>query len=194
VNNAGFEGDPPSNDSHEIDEAHWDAVVDTNLKGAFFCCRYAIPHMRTQQSGVILNIASINGVARGPSRMTAYSSSKAGLIQMSKTLAVEYLFDGIRVNAIVMGGIDTPQAARSQESFAKHVRGPDYEWSPEPGPLDAFLKQEPEHVGAVLALLCSDEARLLTGAEIALDRAMSAGFLDSLTTYMTCSGLWGAPT
>jgi NAD(P)-dependent dehydrogenase (short-subunit alcohol dehydrogenase family) len=193
VNNAGFEGDPPSIDSHEIDEAQWDAVVDTNLKGAFFCCRYAIPHMREQKGGVILNIASINGVARGPARMTAYSSSKAGLIQMSKTLAVEYLFDGIRVNAVIMGGVDTPQAARSQASFAKHLRGPDFDWSPEPTPLDAFLKQEPEQVGGVVALLCSDEARLLTGAEIALDRAMSAGFIDSLTTYMTCSGLWGSP-
>jgi NAD(P)-dependent dehydrogenase (short-subunit alcohol dehydrogenase family) len=193
VNNAGFEGDPPSIDSHELDEAQWDAVVDTNLKGAFFCCRYAIPHMREQASGVILNIASINAVARGPARMTAYSSSKAGLVQMSKTLAVEYLFDGIRVNAIVMGGVDTPQAARSQESFAKHVRGPDYEWSPEPSAMDSFLKQDPEEVGAALALLCSEDARLLTGAEIALDRAMSAGFLDSLTTYMTCGGLWGTP-
>jgi NAD(P)-dependent dehydrogenase (short-subunit alcohol dehydrogenase family) len=194
VNNAGFEGDPPSMDSHDVEESQWDAVVDTNLKGAFFCCRYAIPKMREKHGGVILNIASINAVARGPARMTAYSSSKAGLVQMSKSLAVEYLFDGIRVNAIIMGGIDTPQAVRSQDSFAQHLRGPGYERSLEPGPMDSMLQQQPQDVGAVLALLCSEDARLLTGAEIALDRAMSAGFLDSLTVYMTCAGLWGAPS
>ena len=100
--------------------------------------------MREQHEGVILNIASVNAVVLGvPRRMTAYSSSKAGLVQMSKTLAVEYLFDGIRVNAIIMGGVETPQAVRSQDSFAQRLRGPDYERPLEPGPWTPCCSSNP---------------------------------------------------
>jgi 3-oxoacyl-[acyl-carrier protein] reductase len=95
VNNAGTEREEPIVDSHEVTEAQWDDVVDTNLKGAFFCCRYALARMRRQQRGVVLNIASINAIeGPAPARMAAYSASKAALVQLSRTLAVEYVHDG----------------------------------------------------------------------------------------------------
>lgn len=190
INNAGFEGDPPSIDSHEVSEEHWDAVVDTNYKGAFFCTRYALPAMKAQGGGVVLNIASLNAI-EGPARMAAYSSSKAALVQLSRTLAVEYLRDDIRVNAIIMGGVDTPQAARCQDSYARHLRGPDYV-RPE-HEADELLSQDPEEIGGVLANLASGEMRLVTGATIAIDRAATAGLLASTMIYMTAAGLWSPP-
>lgn len=189
VNNAGTEGDPPIQPSHLSSEEHWDEVVDTNLKGAFFCCRSALGAMVSQRSGVILNIASINAI-EGPTRMAAYSASKAGLVQLSRTLAVEYVHDGIRVNAILIGGVATEQAARTRAAIAEFMTGeaPPATAPAKPNPL----VYQPEEAARVIALLCGDDAQI-TGATIAVDRAMSAGSMASTMIYMTSAGIWQKP-
>ena len=189
VNNAGFVGEPPVQESHTVTEPQWDEVVDTNLKGAFFCCRYALEPMRRQRSGVILNICSLNAVT-GPARMAAYSSSKAGLVQLSRTLAVEYVDEGIRINAIVLGGVDSPSAGICQDAYARYIL-PD--GTPLPPREVRSPGQPPEDVAAALWHLCDDKAQLITGATIAIDQAATAGGMASTLIYMTSAGLWQAP-
>jgi NAD(P)-dependent dehydrogenase (short-subunit alcohol dehydrogenase family) len=183
VNNAGTAGTDPVAASHEVTEADWDDVVDTNLKGAFFCCRFALEHMVRQRDGVILNIASINAV-QAVARMPAYNASKAGLLQMSNTLAVEYTELGIRVNAIVLGGGPTPTADGVSDAMAHLMRGEDYVRPPRTGSSGGF-----EAFGRLVVTLCSDDARLITGAVIAVDRGISAGLLSSTMVYLRQGGL-----
>jgi len=165
-------------------------VIDTNLKGTAFCCRYAIPHMLEQGGGMLLNIASINAI-EALAHMTPYNTSKAGVVQLTRTLAVEYLLQGIRANAVVLGGAEGETGSRTQDGLARYMRGPDFVRTvAEPDPLARLMIQSSDEVGTVLAMLCSDDARLLTGATIALDRAMTAGFTTSMLVHMTTAELW----
>lgn len=182
VNNAGSVGSQPVSASHSVTEADWDDVVDTNLKGTFFCCRYAIPRMSETGGGVIVNIASINAV-QAVSRMSAYNASKAAVLHLTRSLAVEYGEGGVRVNAIVLGGGGTPMATRVADEMAKAVRGPDYVRPPTPSRIDLT-----EFAGLV-ALLCSDGAKLLNGAVISVDRGISAGLLTSRMIWDRSAGL-----
>ncbi len=104
INNAGVVGDPPLLDSHLVEENWWDRVIDINLKGAFFCARYALEHMIAHKSGVIVNIASRRALVPGP-KMVAYAASKAGMLHMGVSLAEELRGSGVRVNNVVMGGV-----------------------------------------------------------------------------------------
>jgi NAD(P)-dependent dehydrogenase (short-subunit alcohol dehydrogenase family) len=188
VNAAGIEGD--IGDFHTCSEEEWDRVVDTNLKGTAFCCRYAIPHMLEQGGGALLNIASINAV-EALAHMAPYNTSKAAVVQLTRTLAVEYLLQGIRANAIVLGGAEGETASRTQDALARFMRGPDFARNTgKRDPLAKLMIQSAEEVAGVFALLCSDGARLLTGATIALDRAMTAGFTTSMLVHMTTAELW----
>jgi NAD(P)-dependent dehydrogenase (short-subunit alcohol dehydrogenase family) len=190
INNAGTEGTPPIQPSHLVTEDEWDDILDTNLKGAFFCASRALEAMSRQRSGVVLNIASINAI-EGPARMAAYSASKAGLVQLSRTLAVEYVLDDVRVIAVLVGGVATAQADRTRAAIAEYVTG-----EPPPPPSTERkanpLVYQPAEVARVLALLCSDDSQV-TGATIAVDRAMSAGSMASTMIYMTSAGIWQKP-
>ena len=101
VNNAGAGGGAPVED---CDEALWDRVVDTNLKGLFFVTKYALPHLR-KSGGNIVNIASVNGLIGVP-KGSIYCASKAGVINLTRAHALEFGPD-IRVNAVCPGGVDT---------------------------------------------------------------------------------------
>ena len=182
VNNAGAAGSHPVQPSHLVSEADWDEVVDTNLKGAFFCSAAAIAQMRSSGGGVILNIASINAV-QAIARMAAYNASKAALLHLTRSLAVEYGADNIRVNAIVLGGGNTEMATFVADEMAKAVRGPDYERhrSASRMNLDDFAR--------LLVLFTGDEARLMTGAVVAVDRGISAGLLTSRLIWATAANL-----
>jgi NAD(P)-dependent dehydrogenase (short-subunit alcohol dehydrogenase family) len=185
INNAGSVGRPPLVDSHEVDEQIWDEVVDTNLKGTFFCCRYALAAMRRQKRGVILNIASINAVSP-LMRMQAYNASKAAVVTLSRGLAVEYLAEGIRVNAILLGGTEGDTGASVTEAIRVRLGGP--------GRAASEMVQKPEQVAAALAALSGDDCELVSGATIAIDRTMSAGLAAAQFVYMTSAGLWSLPT
>jgi NAD(P)-dependent dehydrogenase (short-subunit alcohol dehydrogenase family) len=189
VNNAGIEG--PITDAHGITDDEWDAVFDINIGGTFRMARAVLPLMKERGGGAILHISSINA-DQALAHMAAYNASKAAIVQFSRTLAVEYLLDGIRSNAVILGGVRGGQTGeRTQDGIARYVRGPGYERpkADEDDPLGEFVLQDPDEVAQLLAVLCSDALRLMTGATIALDRGMTAGFTSSMMIHLSTSNL-----
>ena len=155
VNNAGITRDKLI---LRMTEADWDAVVDTNLKGAFLCCKAVAPRMVKQKSGVIINVGSVNGKV-GAAGQANYSASKAGLIGLTKSLAKELGSRTIRVNAVSPGFIETDMT----DALKDEQR-------------EAVIKQVPlgrlgtgDDVAQVVAFLCSDAAAYIQGEVIAVD-------------------------
>ena len=136
----------------DISDEMWARLRGVNLDGVFFCCRAAIPHMVHQKSGVILNIASVCGVY-GSSAESAYSTTKAGVIGLSTSLAKKHAPAGIRVNADAPGFIDTDMTACFSEGDRALVAG------------DTPLGRtgSPEDVAELVAFLASDAASFITG-------------------------------
>jgi NAD(P)-dependent dehydrogenase (short-subunit alcohol dehydrogenase family) len=190
INNAGGPGDPAIIPTEEVTESQWHEVISLNLSATFFCCQEAIKQMKTQQrGGVILNVASTQAV-EAIAQMAAYNSAKAAVVQLSRTLAVEYLSDYIRVNALLMGGAATDASASVMRDL-RHAMGKE-ESDPTgmarlPRPLHAMRT---EHIGAAMYALSMDDSMLITGATISLDRAMSAGSMTSEAIRLAMSGNW----
>ncbi|HLV79376.1 MAG TPA: 3-oxoacyl-[acyl-carrier-protein] reductase [Chthonomonadaceae bacterium] len=155
VNNAGITRDKLL---LRMSEEDWDAVVDTNLKGAFLCARAAAPLFLKQKSGVIVNVGSVIGTVGGAGQAN-YSASKAGLFGLTKSLAKELGSRNVRVNAVAPGFIETEMT---------QVLKPDYR--------EAILRQIPlgrfgavEDVARVVAFLCSEDAAYIQGQVISID-------------------------
>ncbi len=117
VNNAGISLDALA---IRLSEEHWDKVLDTNLKGMFFCAQNAIKHMLKNKIGYIINISSIIGQRGNPGQVN-YSASKAGVIALTKTLALEYGSKNILVNAIAPGFIETRMTSKLSEFVKQKV-------------------------------------------------------------------------
>ena len=92
----------------EVDEVLWALTMETNLKGVFLCCKYAIPAMTVNGGGSIVNISSMSGV-RGVGYSVPYAVSKAGVIHLTTVAASQYTSQGVRINCIAPGGVDTPR-------------------------------------------------------------------------------------
>lgn len=160
--------------SAEVSEEAWDRTVDTNLKGTFFSCRAAIPHLLATR-GSIVNVASDYGLVGGPGA-TAYVASKFGVNGITRSLALELAPHGVRVNSVCPTDVDTPmlrgQAAASPDPDAYLAR------------LLGTLPQGPERarfiradeVAVLVRFLASPEAEPLTGACIPLDWGVTAGY------------------
>jgi len=156
----------------EMSEEVWDAQVDHNLKSVFLACKHVLPVMERQRSGAIVNIASSSGLRWTGSAQVAYAATKAGVIQLSKVVAVQYAPKGIRVNCVVPGQLHTPMV---EARLAGQRAGGDVE-----ALLKSRLKRIPlgfagdgrDTANAVL-FLASDEARFITGAEIVVDGGMT---------------------
>lgn len=168
VNNAGIAG--VNKPTHEITETEWDALMGVNVKGVFFCTKHAIPYMKKNGSGSIINLSSIYGIISAPD-IPPYHASKGAVRLMSKTDALLYAKDKIRVNSIHPGYIWTPLV----ENFGKH----------HPGGLDTFLKEvsalhplghigEPNDIAYGILYLASDEAKFITGSELVIDGGYTA--------------------
>jgi NAD(P)-dependent dehydrogenase (short-subunit alcohol dehydrogenase family) len=179
INNHAVRTDPPILALHDVDEGNWHRVIDTNLKGAFFCASAAVDVMRNTGGGTVINIASYSGVD-ATAGAAVYGLSKAGLIQLAKAICVEYADADVRGIAIILGKTATGQAARAAK--AMHNVAP--ETTADPPVVDKVTQaQDPFAVARALALLCTKEAAPFTGAVIALDQGVTAGLYSSRFTY-----------
>jgi len=163
VNNAGIEGSITP--MIEYTEADWDAIIDINLKGVWLSMKAEIVQMQKNGGGAIVNISSIGGLIGFP-RMGPYVATKHGIIGLTKTAALEYAADHIRVNVICPGLIDTPMTER----FVERMQA---------GGIDAEqillslapLKRRgtPEEIAEAAVWLCSDAASYVTGHSLIVD-------------------------
>ncbi|MCU1415167.1 MAG: 3-oxoacyl-ACP reductase [Microbacteriaceae bacterium] len=171
-NNAGIS--PPDDDSIETTELPaWQKVQDVNLKSVYLCCRAALRYMVKQQSGSIINAASFVAVLGSATSQISYTASKGGVLAMSRELGVQFARQGIRVNALCPGPVNTPLL---QELFAKdqeraqrrlvHI------------PKGRFA--EPEELAAAVAFLASDDASFITGSTFLVDGGISAAYVTPL--------------
>jgi NAD(P)-dependent dehydrogenase (short-subunit alcohol dehydrogenase family) len=168
VNNAGIAGaDKPTD---EVTSAEWRKVMDVNVNGVFYCTRAAIPHMRKAGSGSVVNLSSIYGIVGAPD-IPPYHASKGAVREMSKTDAVLYAKEGIRVNSVHPGFIWTPLVESLAEESGDGV--------------DAFRHHldslhpvghvgEPDDIAAGVAYLASDDAKFVTGSELVIDGGYTA--------------------
>ncbi|MGC9667568.1 SDR family NAD(P)-dependent oxidoreductase [Planosporangium sp. 12N6] len=170
VNNVG--GSHPGGPAQLTEEA-WAAQLDLNLSSVYRTCRYVLPVMQQQRSGSIVNIASTSGIRWSGSPQVGYAAAKAGVIQLSRVVAVQHAPDGIRVNTVVPGQLHTPMVS----ARLAHQRAG--------GDVPALLAQRQARIPLGFAgdgrdtayaalFLASDEARFITGTEIVVDGGMTA--------------------
>ena len=150
----------------EHPEAQWHRVLRVNLTGVFLCCQAAARQMATQGGGRIITTASINGF-RGVENLVGYNVAKAGVVEMTRTMAVELAPYGITANAIAPAQIDT-RLTRGLPEDARRRRV-------ERIPMGRF--GEPEEVARVAVFLASDDASYITGHTLAVDGGYLAGGL-----------------
>lgn len=152
----------------ETSEQDWDRMYAVNVKGAYTLCREVIPHMLHAGHGSIILMASIAGL-RGLPGLAAYSSTKGALLALSRSLAIDYAQQGIRVNAVAPGTIDSPMLHRfvADQADPEKTRKAFDEVQPR-GRIGTI-----EEVANVVTFLASDEASLISGATITADGGMS---------------------
>lgn len=171
-NNAGIS--PPEDDLIENTELPmWQKVQDVNLKSVYLCCRAALRHMVPAKHGSIINTASFVAVMGSATSQISYTASKGGVLAMSRELGVQFARQGIRVNALCPGPVNTPML---QELFAKdperaarrlvHV------------PLGRFA--EPEELAAAVAFLASDDSSFITASTFLVDGGISSAYVTPL--------------
>ena len=170
VNNVG--GSAPGGPV-EMSEEVWDTQVDVNLKSVFLTCKHVLPTMLAQRSGAIVNVASTSGLRWTGSAQVAYAATKAGVIHLSRVVAVQHAPQGVRVNCVVPGQLHTPMV---EARLATRRTG---------GDVDALLAQRQRRIplgfmgdgrdtASAVLFLASDEARFITGTELVVDGGMTA--------------------
>ena len=171
-NNAGIS--PPEDDSIlDTDLDAWRRVQEVNLTSVYLCCKAALPHMLEQQRGSIINTASFVAVMGAATSQISYSASKGGVLSMSRELGVQFAREGVRVNALCPGPVNTPLL---QELFAKdperaarrlvHV------------PMGRFA--EPEEMANAVLFLASDESSFITASTFLVDGGISGAYVTPL--------------
>jgi NAD(P)-dependent dehydrogenase (short-subunit alcohol dehydrogenase family) len=171
-NNAGIS---PASDGSILETGidAWRKVQEVNLTGVYYCCKYASPYMQEQGKGSIINSASFVAVMGAATSQISYSASKGGVLAMSRELGVEFARQGIRINALCPGPVNTPLLkelfAKDPEKAARrlvHV------------PLGRFA--EPEELAAAVAFLASDDASFITASTFLVDGGISGAYVTPL--------------
>jgi NAD(P)-dependent dehydrogenase (short-subunit alcohol dehydrogenase family) len=144
----------------------WEDVLAVNARGTFLCCKHAIPGMVERGGGSIVNVASAAALV-GLRNRVAYSASKGAVVAMTRALAVDHVADGVRVNAICPGTVDSPWVRRLVEDIGES--------------LDALRARQlmgrlgtTEEIAAAVAYLASDEAAFVTGSALIIDGGLTA--------------------
>lgn len=168
-NNAGIS--PPDDDSIlDTGLDAWRRVQEVNLTSVYLCCKYVIPYMREQGKGSIINTASFVAKMGAATSQISYTASKGGVLAMSRELGVQFAREGIRVNALCPGPVNTPLL---QELFAK---------DPERAArrlvhIPAGRFAEATEIAAAVAFLASDDASFITAAEFLVDGGISGAYV-----------------
>ena len=157
----------------EISEDDWDRTLDVNLKSVFLTCKYAVPYMAKQGSGAIVNISSINGIRTLPALSGPYGASKAGMIALTREIAVEYASKGVRANAILPSMMRTPFV----EASLTAAWGGDVEemMSLRDAMIPTGKQGESWDVAHAALFLASDDAKYITGTTLVVDGALTSG-------------------
>lgn len=152
----------------DVKEGLWDRIMDVNVKGIFLGCKYAVPIMKKQEGGVIINTASISGVRPRPG-LSAYSASKGAVITLTKALAIELAPYKIRVNCINPVATETPMLAKFIEE--QGAKGEKYEAGRKRfiNTIPLGRLAQPEDIAYAVLFLASDEASLATGISFDVD-------------------------
>jgi NAD(P)-dependent dehydrogenase (short-subunit alcohol dehydrogenase family) len=171
-NNAGIN---PPDDSSILDTGleAWRRVQEVNLTSVYLCCKAVIPYMQAQGKGSIINTASFVAVMGAATSQISYSASKGGVLAMSRELGVEFARQGIRINALCPGPVNTPLL---QELFASdperaarrlvHV------------PMGRFA--EPDEIAGAVAFLASDDSSFITASQFMVDGGISSAYVTPL--------------
>jgi len=167
INNAGYH---ISKNVEDTNEQEWDYIINTNLKSVFLCSKYAIPHLRKTR-GTIINMSSMVGLV-GQRNAGAYSATKGGIIAMTKGMALDFARDGIRVNCICPGWVETPLVEDWFNQQADPQASKEYIYGRHP--LGRIAT--PEEVAKAVAFLCSEESSFVTGVALALDGGVTLGY------------------
>jgi len=165
VNNAYAGLGGPRRDATSVSEEEWDQGLNLGLKAMFRAARFAVPHLRQAGRGAIVNMSSAHGLLAEPGQLV-YETMKAGVIGLTRQLAVEYGPDGIRVNAVCPGHILTERVAE--------------QWRDHPETLRYFAEQyplrrtgQPVEIANAIVFLCSDEASFITGQALVVDGCLT---------------------
>ncbi|HSZ47264.1 MAG TPA: 3-oxoacyl-ACP reductase [Streptosporangiaceae bacterium] len=171
-NNAGIS--PPDDDSiltTGLDA--WRRVQEINLTSVYLCCKYVLPHMQRQGKGSIINTASFVAVLGAATSQISYTASKGGVLAMSRELGVQFAREGIRVNALCPGPVNTPLLrelfAKDPERAARrlvHV------------PMGRFA--EPDEIAAAVAFLASDDSSFITASQFLVDGGIAGAYVTPL--------------
>jgi NAD(P)-dependent dehydrogenase (short-subunit alcohol dehydrogenase family) len=171
-NNAGIS---PTDDASVVETTleAWERVQTTNLRSVFLCCKHGIPHLLEGGGGSVINTASFVAVMGAATSQISYTASKGGVLAMSRELGVQFAREGIRVNALCPGPVDTPLL---RELFAK---------DPERAarrlvhiPLGRFAR--PEEIAAAVAFLASDDSSFMTASEFLVDGGIGGAYVTPL--------------
>jgi NAD(P)-dependent dehydrogenase (short-subunit alcohol dehydrogenase family) len=144
----------------------WEDVFAVNARGTFLCCKHAIPGMRERGGGAIVNVSSVAALV-GLKNRAAYSASKGAVVALTRALAVDHVGDGIRVNAVCPGTVDSPWVRRLVEEVGES--------------LDSLRARQPmgrlgttEEIAEAIAYLASDAAAFVTGSVLVIDGGLTA--------------------
>ncbi|EMA37228.1 SDR family NAD(P)-dependent oxidoreductase [Halobiforma nitratireducens] len=161
VNNAGISS---VTSVEEMDLEEWEAVLETNLDGVMHGTKAALPHL-TESNGCIINLGSIYGLVGGKGA-ASYSAAKGGVVNFTQQVAIDYADEGVRVNSICPGFVETPMTEELLESERF------YNFLEQKTPMDRH--GQPEEIAPVAAFLASDDASYITGANVPVDGGWTA--------------------